>query len=49
MFIRPTKPIKHTTRNGPVVLKPHEIVEVPDRLVKRLLAKAPDQIRKVTR
>ena len=46
MHVRSTKPIKLTTPKGAVVLKPHHVVELPDTLARRLLAKVP-QIRKV--
>lgn len=46
MHVRSTKPIKLTTPKGAVVLKPHYIIELPDTLARRLLAKVP-QIRKV--
>lgn len=46
MHIRSTKPIKLTTSKGAVMLRPHDIIELPDTLARRLMEKVP-QIRKV--
>ncbi len=46
MFIKSSKPVMLKTRQGPVSLKPHQVVKLPEPLAKRLLAKAPE-IRRV--
>lgn len=42
MHIRTTKPVKLMTRNGPVVIKPHHTLALPDHVVKRLLGRIPE-------
>lgn len=41
MFIKPTKPIKVTTRKGAVLMKSHHVVKVADAIGKKLVTQNP--------